>query len=384
MRSLAAPIEEDLKRKFVFLTGPRQVGKTYLAQEILKKLKGSYYSWDLAEDRQAILTKGFIDDRTIVLDELHKYARWKNFIKGIYDKYHERLQVLVTGSARLDIYRRGGDSLMGRYFLHHLHPLTMGEISRPERIPEPEEARAISGLPGERALFEQLMRYGGFPEPFYVASDSAHNRWSLQRRELLVREEIRDLTNISLLSVVEHLFMLLPGRVGSVLSVNSLKEDLQVSYNTVRNWLDAFQKLYISFQLRTFAARLQRSIHKEQKLYLWDWSQVQDEGNRFENLVAGHLLKAVHTWRDLGRGDFELWFLRDRDRREVDFCITKSLEPWLLVETKLAETNLSESLDAFSNRLRTPAIQVVAATGINRKAGAIPIVSADRWLPQLP
>jgi len=384
MRNIVKSIESDLKNKFVFIAGPRQVGKTYLSKEISSRLGGKYYSWDLSVVGGTLLEKGFLNDRLVVLDELHKYDHWKNFIKGIYDKYHESLKVIVTGSARLDIYRRGGDSLMGRYYLHHLHPLTMGELARPTEVPRPEEILDFSPLTADRNSFENLLRFSGFPEPFFSSSEEIHNKWSIQRRELLVREEIRDLTNISMLGLVEHLMLLLPSRVGSPLSINSLREDLQISYNTVKNWLEAFQKLYISFHLKSYTGSLGRSIQKEQKLYLWDWSQISDPGARFENLVAGHLWKAVHLWRDNGYGDYELWFLRDRDRREVDFCITKDNKPFLLVEAKLSDTIPAEPLDYFSNRLKTRAVQIVATQGVEKKAGSIPVLSADKWLGRLP
>ncbi len=384
MRNLAGPIEKDLRKKFVFLAGPRQVGKTHLAMSVLERLEGKYYNWDLAEDRQKILAKEFLQDRWAVLDELHKYDRWKNFLKGIYDKYHETLKILVTGSARLDVYRRGGDSLLGRYFLFHLHPFSLGEVLRPSVIGRPEEVLKVGeGTPASDAL-EQLLRLGGFPEPFLNGSEEAHRRWSIQRTDILVREDIRDLTQVTLLSLIEHLMLLLPSRVGSVLSVNSLREDLQVAYNTVRSWLETFERLYITFSLSPWTQRIARSIHKERKLYLWDWSQIKDEGARFENFVASHLWKAVHLWRDLGMGDFGLWFVRDRDRREVDFCVTKDRAPWLLVEAKLSETQLSEPLEYYANRFGVPGVQVLKTGGVLKRVGPHWIVSADRWLPLLP
>ncbi|MCC6273859.1 MAG: ATP-binding protein [Deltaproteobacteria bacterium] len=384
MRNLQPSIERDLEEKFVLLSGPRQVGKTHLAKSILQKVQGKYYNWDLAEDRQAVLAKNFLTDRFVVLDELHKYDRWKSFLKGVYDKYHSSLKVLVTGSARMDIYRKGGDSLLGRYFLFHLHPLSMGEILSPSRISAPKEI--LEGTPekGDQDLFEALLKFGGFPEPFYKGSEQSHARWSVQRNELLVREDIRDLTNISLLSLIEHLLLLLPDRVGSILSVNALKEDLRVAYNTVQSWLNALENLYLIFILRPYTQKLSRAIQKEKKLYLWDWSQVKSPGARFENLIAGHLWKAVQIWRDLGMGNFELSFLRDRDRREVDFLITEAKKPWLLVEAKWGDSQVSESLDYFANRLQIPAVQLIGQSGFQKQAGRVQVCSADRWLRALP
>ena len=385
MRSLQRPIERDLEEKFVLLAGPRQVGKTHLAKAILKGKEGRYYNWDLAEDRENVLAKSFLQDRFVVLDELHKYERWKGWLKGLYDKYHSHLKILVTGSSRLDVYQRGGDSLFGRYLLHHLHPLSMGEIGHPKKIEKPDTLFIPEGTGvGNRELLNQLFRWGGFPEPFHAGREETHRRWSLQRRELLVREDIRDLSTIQHLTLVEHLLLLLPSRVGSPLSINSLREDLQVAHNTVTAWLETFSRLYIVFMLRPYTAKLQRSIRKERKLYLWDWSQVKDDGARFENLVASHLWKAVQMWRDLGFGDFDLTFLRDRDRREVDFCITKDQHPWLLVEAKFSETQIADPLLYYSNRLQIPAVQIVHREGIDKQVGSIRLISADRWLPRLP
>ena len=382
-RNLAPFIARDLRKKMILLAGPRQVGKTTLAMEIIKKPGGHYYNWDLSEDRETILTKGFLNDGLVVLDELHKYDRWKNFLKGIYDKYHQTLQMIVTGSARLDIYRRGGDSLFGRHYLYHLHPLTMGELTRHE-ILKPEEFLAAIPSPPDSETYTSLLKWGGFPDPFFAANEESHARWSLQRKELLVQEDIRDLTQINLLSLVEHLLLLLPKRVGSILSVNSLKEDLQVAHNTITSWLKTFERLYITYTLDPHTAKLQRAIHKEKKLYLWDWSQIPDESARFENMVASHLWKAVQTWRDLGMGDFELKFLRDRDRREVDFCILKNHKPWILVEAKLSETQAAEPLLYFANRLKVPAFQLTDKKNVERKTAGVFVLSAERFLPLLP
>lgn len=384
MRSLEPYLQKDLQEKFVFLSGPRQVGKTYLSEQLITRLQGSYYNWDFSEDRQEILHKNFLNKKFIVLDEVHKYDRWKSFIKGIYDKYHKSLKILVTGSARLDVYRKGGDSLLGRYYLYHLHPFSLGELLSPQRIPKPEKALENISLKSQSSTFEQLYQFGGFPEPFFKASEEAHLRWSNQRRELLIQQDLRDLTNVSLLSLVEHLYLLLPSRVGSVLSVNSLKEDLKVAYNTVISWLDIFERLFLTYTLKPYTKKNSRSVFKEKKIYLWDWSQIKEEGARFENFVASHLWKAVQTWRDLGFGNFELSFIRDRDRREVDFCILKDSLPWLLVEAKLSETQISESLHYYCEKFQVPGIQLVLKAGLRKQEGRINLLSAESWLAALP
>lgn len=370
----------------ILLAGPRQVGKTHLARFLQKHFKGSYYNWDDSEDREKIIHKKFLTDKMTVLDELHKYLRWKNFIKGIYDKHHEHLKLLITGSARLDIYRRGSDSLFGRHYLFHLHPLTVGELVNRTTIPSPEDLfqklDGITKLPPSD--LEHLFRFGGFPEPFFAGTHKEHNRWSVQRKELLIQQDIRDLTQIHMLSLVEHLFLILPHQAGSLLSVNSLKEDLQVSYNTTAQWLEVFERLYISYRLKSFTPKIRRTLHKAQKLYLWDWSQIKNDGARFENMAASHLFKAVTYWRDLGYGDYQLHFLRDSEQREVDFCITKDQKPWLLVEAKLAETQIHEPLRFFCQKFMIPGIQVILTKDTFSDHGTIKIISADHFLPLLP
>lgn len=385
MRSLTSIIQHDIQKKMILLAGPRQVGKTHLAQQVQKHCGGRYYNWDNPGDRAKIIHQKFITDKMAVLDELHKYLRWKNFIKGIYDKYHQQLKLLITGSARLDIYRRGSDSLFGRHYLFHLHPLTVGELLQKTVVPSPDDlfARLDSSHTPSSDL-DRLVRFGGFPEPFFAGTQREHNRWSMQRKELLIQQDIRDLTQIHMLSLVEHLFLVLPNQAGSLLSINSLKEDLQVAYNTVAQWLEVFERLYISYRLKSYTTKIRRTLHKAQKLYLWDWSQIKDEGARFENLVASHLFKAVTYWRDLGFGDYQLHFLRDSEHREVDFCITKDAKPWLLLEAKLAETQIHEPLRFFCQKWGVPGIQVIFKNNTYIDHGPIKIMSAHRFLPLLP
>lgn len=381
LRNLEQTILQDLDRKFVFLAGPRQVGKTTLAKRIIRQKKGTYLLYDDDEDRRLILDRQYLSSSWVCLDEFHKFPRWKNQIKGVYDKYHERLHLLLTGSARLDVYQKSGDSLFGRYFLHHLHPLTCGELL----------SHTLPSLPVEwleKNLhcknLNELLKFGGFPEPFYRQSEKEHRRWSNMRRQLLVREELRELTQVQLLGLVEQLMLLLPHRIGSFFSYRSLSEDIQVSPPTILQWMTMLERLFIVFRIAPYTVRITRSLQKQPKYYFYDWSQIADPGRRFENLIASHLLKAVQIWTDLGEANLALHYIRDRNGREVDFLITSDQKPILLVEAKLSETQFSDSLRYFSQRLGVPGIQLIQSENFERRQGNLAVISASRWLTKLP
>lgn len=380
-RTLEPLLVKDLARKFVFLSGPRQVGKTTVAKKIIREKQGLYLLYDDDEDRRRILTKDYLATPWICLDEFHKFPRWKSHIKGVFDKYHDTLHLLLTGSARLDIFQKSGDSLFGRYYLHHLHPLSLGELNTKEFPPFPENfLQTHAKLEG----IEELSRFGGFPEPFHLQSSKEHLRWSNIRRQLLIREDLRDLTHIELIGLVEQLMLFLPNRIGSLFSFRSLAEDIRVSPPTIQNWMQIFERLFIVFKITPHFQKVARSLRKQPKYFLCDWSQVADKGCRFENLIASHLWKAVQMWTDLGEANLSLHFVRDRDHREVDFLIARDQKPILLVECKISETQISESLRYFSNRLGCPGVQLVLESGIQKQSGNILLVSADQWLGLFP
>jgi len=242
----------------------------------------------------------------VVLDEIHKYPRWKTYVKGLWDTRKERADLLVTGSARLDVYQRGGDSLLGRYHQYRLHPLSVREITDPDKSSSaetPEKTmksllKRAGPAPAEaRRALKGLLRWGGFPEPFLERSERQHRLWLRERRNLIVKEDLRDLTHIQMLSHVEELIELLVLRAGGVLSYNALREELQVAVESVRQWTNHLQRLYFLYLIRPFVGNIARSLRKEPKLYLWDWSEVEESGARFENLVAGHLLKCATSRR---------------------------------------------------------------------------------------
>lgn len=386
-RYLSKYINEFAEKKLVLIAGPRQVGKTTLGQKWLPQTGGKYLSWDDPESRANILKRNFLESsqvNSILLDEIHKYPRWKNYLKGLYDKHRQRLHIVVTGSARLNIYQRSGDSLFGRYELLRLHPFSIGELTNGTTPPPPDNWLKIQALPTNREHWLNLTKFGGFPEPFLRADPLQHQRWSLQRRQLLIRQDIREISEIKMIDLVEHLYLLLPERVGSTLSVNSLREELQVAFNTVTNWLINLEHLYICYRLLPYHRKIARSLKKETKLYLWDWSQIQDVGARFENIIASHLLKSVHAWNDLGYGDFDLMYWRNKEKQEVDFVLCNHKKPIVLFESKVSDLSLSKSLSRLSSELGgIPAIQLIDKEGIDATMGNCRVVSADAYLANL-
>lgn len=345
-------------RQMAMLTGPRQVGKTTSSR--VSAGEHRYYTWDRQADRR-LLTQGadrLAEDlelgtltgtrRHVVLDEIHKYRKWKDFLKGFFDVYGDQTRLVVTGSARLGHFRRGGDSLMGRYFLYRMHPLSVAELTRAavseRELAEPQRPSADA--------IDQLLRFGGFPEPFIKASARFYNRWRRLRNELLFREDLRDLTQIQEAGQVEVLGELLAGQVGQLVNYSTLANSVNVSVDTIRRWVQTLESLYYCFTVRPWFRSVPKSLRRQPKVYLWDWSLVVDEGSRLENFVAAHLLKAVHWWTDIGLGSFELRYLRDKAKREVDFAIIRNGQPWFLVEVKTSGRRaVSPALSYFSQQL---------------------------------
>jgi predicted AAA+ superfamily ATPase len=337
----------------VFISGPRQVGKTTMARQIIAKRGGSYFNWDDRDDQKRILDGSWpLGGGIVVLDEIHKYPRWKNFVKGLFDKRGETHHFIITGSARLNVYRRGGDSLQGRYHHHRMHPFSVAEIEGNATMPAPFEKLRISRLELNSAC-SQLLRYGGYPEPFTSANDRALRRWHKEHFDRVIFEDVRDLSNIHDITNVSLFASLLERRTGSPFSLNSVREDLQVSHRAAAGWFLTLQNLYYCFALRPYSLKLQRSLVKEPKMYLWDWSQINDEGPRFENFIAGHLLKFCHALEDREGFDARLWYLRDREKREVDFLVTVDSKPWFCVESKLSEPQATH-IPYFRERLSIP------------------------------
>lgn len=382
-RYLTRYIIEDLKDKMVFVSGPRQVGKTTLCRNIVAAhfKKYAYFNWDNRGDRKVIMTSSWPGDvQLLIFDEIHKYRQWKSLIKGEYDKLKDVYKFLVTGSARLDLYRRGSDSLQGRYHYYRLHPFTLAEIEGIKNKVSIGKSIDISRKFHQDAL-DVLDTFGGFPEPFIRQNKRVLRRWHNEKNERMFREDILDIQAIRDIANMKLLGDMLPSKVGSLLSLNAIREDLEVSYRAASHWMDILESFYYHFRIYPFSANKIRSLKKEPKLYLWDWSEIEDDASRFENLIASHLLKFVHFITDYEGYHAELHFLRDVDKHEVDFLVTIDRKPWFAVEVKLNDTTLSPHLLYFKERLAIPYVyQVVKTTGVDRLEKDVRIVSAGKLL----
>ena len=340
-RYLKKPVIEDLRSKMVFIGGPRQVGKTTLSLDLAPK-QHRYLNWDILKDKELILKQHFPIEKFIIFDEIHKFNEWRNYIKGLYDKHKNEKKILVTGSAKLDYYRHSGDSLQGRYHYYRLHPLTVKEL----------------GVQSKQDM-KTLLTLGGFPEPFLSGSKRQALRWQREYRNRIINEDISSLELSQNLSQMELLIMKLSELVGSPLSINALREDLNLSHKTIAKYLNIFERMYIIYRLYPFGSHKLRAVKKEQKHYHYNWSEVQDEDSRFENLIAGHLLKWIHFQQDYEGKNTDMYYFRDTDKREVDFIITEDKKPIRAIECKLKAKDISPHLKYFKAKFpNTECIQV--------------------------
>lgn len=387
IRYLSPYIAKDLTKKMVFVGGPRQVGKTTMAKLIGQDeyKKPLYLNWDNRGDRKKIIA-GQLEAEAdlLIFDEIHKYRQWKNYLKGEFDKNKDKYDYLITGSARLDLYRRGGDSLLGRYHYYRLHPFSLREALAIK--PDLEIGQTLKFINNHKIndIFRDLMTYGGFPEPFLEKNQATSRRFNNERLDRLIKEDIRDLEAIRDISALQILAEILPAKVGSLFSLNALREDLEVAHKTIALWVEILERFYYHFRIYPFTSSVFKSLRKEPKIYLWDWSQIEEPATKLENLVASHLLKAVHFLQDVYGYKTELFFLRDRDGKEVDFLVTVKRRPWLAVEVKAKDKTISKNLLYFTAKLRIPySYQIVEEAGVDFIKNDIRIISASKFLSGL-
>ncbi|RLB07272.1 MAG: hypothetical protein DRG59_06635 [Deltaproteobacteria bacterium] len=398
---------EFLGRRMSFVYGPRQIGKTTLALLTLQKVgqEHNYYNWDTigVKRRFAQNPLFFLENipepapptglpgkpkYSVVFDEFHKHSKWKEILKGYFDEFGSFVRFIVCGSARLDIFRKSGESLLGRYFPFKMLPLgpkdiTEGESFERSKTWNPTQSPELIEVSREfKGVVQNLYHLTGFPEPFLVGRRDFYTRWKDEHLSLLTREEVRDLSRISDLVRLQTLVFLLPERIGSILSLNKLAKILSCAQSTVKTWLDALEQVFLIFRIPPFTGKLSRTIKKEQKVYFWDWGIVEDEAKRFENFLAVQLYRTVSAWTEWGWGSFGLFFIRTKDGKETDFLITQNQTPIILIEAKLSDTRPDSSLLYFKNRLSAKlAFQVtLEETQLRQISPGIFIIDVYRFL----
>ena len=390
---------EKLGRQMRFITGPRQAGKTTIAKQQLNHAgTGLYYNWDNKEMRSryraggdfvaADLLKAGRNGAWVCFDEIHKMPCWKNILKDYFDAHEGKVKFIVTGSARLDMFRSAGDSLSGRYFLFNLNPLTLAEASGAPFagiLPEADalaylEKTAARGSAPKKEL-AGLLKYGGFPEPYLKASGVFHKKWTETYLEQIVDQDLRDLTRIQQLESVKRLLLIMPSKIGSPLSINSIREDLEVNFLTARNYIDHLCKTCVLFKLFPYSTKGRGLVKKEQKVYFYDWTLAGEEGARFENYVAAELKARVDLWNDSQDDRYALHFVRSRDGLETDFLVSKNNVPWLLCEAKLSAQRVASHHHRHSLMLGgVPFAQVVLKDDILKvEDGKFFTISASRF-----
>ncbi|MBI2344279.1 MAG: ATP-binding protein [Deltaproteobacteria bacterium] len=362
---------EWLGRRMLFLSGPRQVGKTTLVTTTLCTEKAAYLNWDHPRVRRTYQRDpDFIATLTaewICCDEIHKRPRWKDILKGLYDTYQDRFRFVVTGSARLETFRKSGDSLVGRYFHTHLFPLNLADFQKTDTAMAANGADLLSMAAETEEVtgLEDLLRYSGFPEPFFRGSDTFWKRWSHNHLDLILREDLRDLTKVMEIDKIAHLVDLLRPCAGQLVSYRNIANDLESSHNSIRRWLEMLHRLHVVFPVTPYSRKIRRAYKMEKKWYFMDWRVA--EQNLFENYVAASLLRVVTLFTDRYGDPFSLHFVRTHDGAEVDFLLCRSGKPWLLIEAKEGTPEVSSAVHRFSSELRVPCAVVTRRNGIAKK-----------------
>ncbi len=398
----------EYKDKMRFIAGPRQSGKTTLALNLLKQLHQNklYFNWDRREIKERYYKNTYFyndeiykitgsKQKWVCFDEIHKMPKWKDILKDIYDTEKDKIKFIITGSARLDLFRKSGDSLTGRYYLFHLFPLSLIELINKKNkkaifstynINASDFIENVLSTPlYYQSDMDRLMKYTGFPEPLIESNDNILNMWRNNYLDTVIKEDLRELSALKKIENTAKLIAILPERIGSPLSVNSLINDIQASYPAIKNYLYTLELVYLIFKITPYSKRIIKSITKEQKYYLFDWTRIDEPSIRFENYIAFELFNFVTLLKDHGYGNFELHFVRNRNGEETDFLITLNNNPWILFEVKLNKTDVASHNIRHSKELGDiPLIQLIYKNNITKKRGKnIYIISASRFIASM-
>lgn len=384
-------------RQMRFIAGPRQCGKTTLAKQKLKKenCEELYYNWDNVDVKMTYREKGnFLPVNTgkkkkwVCFDEIHKIPRWKNILKGFFDVYEDEYYFIITGSARIDIMRKSGDSLTGRYFLFILNPFILSEIegNKLKNLESEDDANSFifKNLDKQKETqnkMEDLIKFSGFPEPFIKSNESFLKLWNKEYFETIAKMDLRDISNIQFLEKLIDIIYLLPNRVGSPLSIDSISQDVELNFRTVKRYIDYLSLSYLVFFLSPYTGNIKRLNKKMKKLYFYNYSIINDEASKFENYVALELKTRIELWNIISKDNYELFYLRNREGQEIDFVIVKNSKPFILIETKLNPSKIDSHCKYFSAKFGgIPFLQLVKQKNIVRKEDKnIFIISASRF-----
>lgn len=360
----------DLNKKIALLVGPRQAGKTWLAKDIAKSFSNSLYlNYDDTKDREKIHKQSWLESTDLLIfDELHKMPNWKTYLKGIFDTRLEHQKILVTGSARLEIYDKVGDSLAGRYFCHHLLPLSLAELKQA----------------GETTNIDRLLERGGFPEPYFADNEIEASRWRMQYLNSLLSTDVFEIKTIHNLKGMRLVLEMLRERVGSPISYKSIAEEAQLSPPTVKEYIQILESIHVLFLVTPYSKNIARSILKEPKVYFYDVGFVKgDIGAKLENFVAVNLLKSIYGRNDILAEDCKLHYLRTTEGKEVDFAVVKNHAIETMIEVKTSDDTVSKGLRYFYERHSHSAIQLVLSLRNEYQDQGIQVLKLEKYLSNL-
>jgi len=384
-------------KKILLVTGARQAGKTTIAKQFMEGFTNKiYFNYD--SDRKYLLNnpkfyeeQNKTDDSPLlaVFDELHKYKNWKTYMKGNYDRNRDDFRFIVTGSGDLNISYKTKESLAGRFELIHVFPFTLNEFfsrrTYNDFFKNPVELSGFNNNKASSETMENLLSTSPFPEPFLKSSKHFYKRWAKSYFPQIINIDLKYSAVFHELDKLETLFDILSLKVCSGFSFSNVANDIEVSPPTVKQWMKLLESHFLTFSITPYG-KFTRTIKKQKKVYLHDYGRIENESSKYENFIALELFRFVKNASDIGE-EVDIFYLKDKDQREVDFLITYNGKPFLLIEAKENEEE-TKNLKHFQNMFKIPAILLLRKSGVHKLITndkyKITIVSAERFLSTLP